>query len=627
MVNKKLLTSVFDIDFTYENSAHPGWVYYQDNGITPATPPTSQHKYLNDKVNKPVGFDTIYAGPNPSNLGLYEITWSYDQENEWDWNNAIVEKDLVLHAKIGNERTFQISFEVPNTIPIPSTGGNLNKLSFSYETLPSTITGIKNNATCPGNTQTNNYGTNYTLNKFGYNNDNVQHAVLRNASGNSCKWVDQYGNDFYFGTTKVVRDLVLHMIWIFHKWNFTVDYNTGSGRYYNDFSSSYNYTISGIGTKSYSANATWTGQIEDNFSLNNAPSRATITPWLSKTSTFYHWSLSADVKITGWYNDVNRTSGFSYDTRITAAKTIYARWVNSSVCRYYVYTSNSYQDYTRLSDWWNTVSSTYTIPSFCPTLTAVAMGPGGNSNRFTGNRATSGEYFEITICNPGGSASQSSATWSGDASKLSFEWLALGSSGSYTKSYIKRGSWEVASNRGNTGGSREKERYNLGDSGSPEEDITDGSRSVLGYFTLNGSKGKTMYTKIKDGYSSRSNTGITTQFRFRGTCSSSDWSYNSKRIDVYLEAWFYYNGTYYYPGLLHLGYIHYEVVGSNNSNEDQYGWRWKGGGWTGYAWWWTCGTWGNGGQCLFFSTQNDTQNLPNQCYGHGGYIGFYFPAN
>ena len=648
MINKKLLTSVFDVKFELSFPNEPDWVFYFDNGITPATPPESEHLYLNDKPKDPFIIQSyptrLYAGPAGGPYGVYTFKWTIDGENEVDWNSDLVEKDFTIRTFAFEEQTWTITFEVPEPpkyITINSTHKLYKDTTFTYETLPNTIYGIKNEATVAQTSDVISYGTNYIKNAFKYDNLNdVQHSVEKTGWA----YYDSNNNEipFIFGTTHVVSNLTLHATWKFKTWDFKIDYNTGNGRYFSDITYSPNYP-------NYTINGIYTGNGNDNFSPNNAPSGSTITNYAntSITGTFYSSVLDTianAVRVIGWYNEWQITSGFDFDTKIRNTKTIYARWVNRNwVSKTFYASGPSYSNWSRITDYWGNVSSTYTVPSFCNYLYCYCIGAGGTSQQLSGCEATSGEYAEVQMSTPGGNAEGSGRYYgdinSGgglvnwyDASKKSFSWYALGSdNASPDASWIRwpnSTSYLVYSGRGASGGAYSdagRWRYNLGDDGR-EENLTDGSRSVLAWFAHNGSKGKTMYTKIAQNYAQLTNIGTTSQFRFRGYCRSDIWTNNKKQIDVYFGYWFYSNGgtTAYRADDIYLGSYVYEEVGSDNSNNAIFGWRFYNVGayesrYRSYMY-----DRGKGGQVLFITNVNGPSSEISVCRGNGGYVQFQF---
>ena len=664
MVNKKLMTSLFDVKFVLKHPDNPSWVFYWDDGTTPITQPVDQHKYLNDKVSLPSNwrFDdannswtTIYCGPSSTTLRKWKVRWSRNgvAGNPWNFNSNLVDEDVTLKLIDWQEQKRTISF-----VRIETNYKNTqNKLKlipgFQYEALPTSFE-VSNSSIVPNQGTTGTYGSDYTKNSFYYNNDGLEHRCVR------YQWKDQHGYDFNFGSTPVHEDKILHMTWEFKKWNFIVDYNIGSGKYYNDLVS--NPTIDGVeydkagpATKSY--------LIEDNFSLNTSPSGLGSILG-SLTSTFKATVISAtgetletDVKILGWYTTKDRSTAYDKATCIQSNnQSAFAKWGNNSAKSFYRYTTGpSYSDWSRTTDVWTANSGTFVVPSFMNKFTGYALGAGGGSKSTYMRNCDGAEVIKVCITTPGGDATLNSKECS-NASKKSFSFYALGTEGNTNAtSYIKEsnGIWEVSSARGASGGGDDTGtwyRYDLLDHESEEMAIAYGAYNIRSYFGLGtgyaGSNtpypnptqaGSSISTRYA-GNVPQTNGVNSTYFYFKGVRSSTEWAPHGKsEMKIYFYPEFMSNGSWAYrPDGVHVATATGdEETGGGNNNEYQY-YSFSiskiGSIETKYIWQGRSDEWGKGGQCIFIS--NQSSGMPKDdnwnrrrchCYGKGGYVMFHFP--
>ena len=610
MVNKKLMTSLFNVKFRLEKT---GCNVFYDKDKNPLSNPLPQYRYITDKVVHPKKNayepfpDLIYAGPDDDHLLIYTFEWSEDGIHPWNYENDIVEKDLTLIPCNWVEQKWRIRFVLPEITPIGS-GFLFQDNNFDYEDLPPTIENISNGSIINSSSEgwsslINTYGSNYLNNKFFYgtnntSSDGIQHAVLRNDEGYACKWVDQKGNDFYFNTTQVLDNLDLHMEWKFQTWKFTIDYNTGPNRYCNDLTTSYliKKGSTSIIARTQNENAIFEKSIEDNFSINTYPSGSSDTGpsyyMDGITSTFTAAGITSSVKVKNWYNEQGRVNEFNRATLITAPKTIYAKWVNTQDREKFIPASGTYDDgVTQTKSVWNSAIGTFTVPSFTPVMQCVVLGAGGNAQRRNGDGVTSSECAELWMSNPGGNAALSSTyTYPNDASKKPFNYCALGSETSYSYSYVREGNTNlVISYRGASGGSDDSDcrRFNLLDS-DPEKNITNGKVSVLKYFGGNdsssssGSVGASETNMNKTGYSLLTNTGTKSQFKYarNNTYTTDRYGNTVQNYNLY-EIWAHF---YFYPDTVNfpsncrhesrlVGYMSWVIVRSSDNNGDTYGWR------------------------------------------------------
>ena len=486
------MTSLFDIKFEW-GSAYSGWTFYKSNEQTIINPPTELHLYLNDKIPNPAtqtDYNIVYAKPaGESIIRRYKFTWKDKRTGKpWDYTNDVVFGDITLILDTCEEQYWTIYFATPRnriySTEEPSGNSKIIIPGRTYETVPSTIYNVRHNQTAFSSavmSQINNYATinDSSVNKFYHSNgsatDSVEHAAY--ADGWYCAPYSNIGanpSPFTWGTTPVKNNYWMLPNWKFKTFTLYLNYNTGSGYYYNDLNDGNGkYTLNEVSYTS-ATNVEFSFQVGDGFTPNNCLNASAISSARAYEGTFCAsgW-YATTTKNVGWYTDTARTTAFNFDAKMEGNKRIYAKWgvkYDDSIGR-------------SLPAPWSSASGTWYVPSYCNKIKVYLRGGGGNSSyENNAQRDPNKEGQECEICTPGGWGKTSTKS---DYSNVAKKKITVNVGGPATQTSLTVNGYATQTAAAGATGAKNGKSFNLYDKDDGmEKEI--GSGRLASYILKNG---------------------------------------------------------------------------------------------------------------------------------------------